>query len=99
MRHTAITAVGVPLEAFSFAVAGACLATWAAMLAGRAIVRLSARGVCAVSGYLYAPPDPRMECTIRGALAEFDRELRKVVPRLYGHHHPPPKERGTVAGQ
>jgi hypothetical protein len=85
VRHTAITAAGLPLEAFSFAVAAFCLAIWAAMLAGRAIVRLSARGVCAITGYLSAPPDPWLEYTLRGALAEFDRELRKVVPRLYGH--------------
>jgi hypothetical protein len=33
---------------------------------------------------LRTEPDPWLEYLLRGALAEFDRELRKIVPRLYG---------------
>jgi hypothetical protein len=28
-------------------------------------------------------PDPWLENVLRGAFAEFDRELRKIMPRLY----------------
>jgi hypothetical protein len=85
VRHAAFAAAGLPLEIVSFAFAAGCVAVWGALLAGRAIVRLSARGVFAITGYLQAPPDPWLEDAIRDALAEFDRELRKVMPRLYGH--------------
>lgn len=30
-------------------------------------------------------PDPWLEYLLRGAFAEFDRELRKIMPRLYNH--------------
>ncbi|MBV9379053.1 MAG: hypothetical protein JOY82_10910 [Streptosporangiaceae bacterium] len=85
MRHTAVAAASIPLETLSFAFAASCLTAWGVLLAGRAIVRLSVRGVHTITGHLIAPPDPWLEYAIRGALAEFDRELRKVMPRLYGH--------------
>jgi hypothetical protein len=66
---------GVPLESLSFAISACCFTLWGVMLAGRGISRLSARN---------AGPDPWLEHLLRGAFAEFDRELRKIVPRLYG---------------
>lgn len=76
---------GVPLEALSFAISAGCLVVWTMMLAGRSLARLSARGMFALTGYLRPRPDPWLEHMLRDALAEFDRELRRIVPRLYGH--------------
>ena len=67
---------GVPLATLAFAFSATCFALWAAMLATRGISRRSGR--------LRAEPDPWLEYLLRGALAEFDRELRKIMPRLYG---------------
>jgi hypothetical protein len=78
------TGGGIPLAGLSFAVSATCFALWATLLAGRGISRRAARGKLAITGHQCAEPDPWLEYLLRGALAEFDRELRKIVPRLYG---------------
>jgi hypothetical protein len=78
------TGGGIPLASLSFAISATCFALWAGLLAGRSILRRSARGRLVITGNLRTEPDPWLEYLLRGALAEFDRELRKIVPRLYG---------------
>jgi hypothetical protein len=60
---------------------------WIALLprpgARRRGARLSARETTAVTGLVQARPDPWLEQKLRQKLAEFDRELRRIMPRLY----------------
>jgi hypothetical protein len=88
---------GVPLANLSFALSAGCLLLWAILLAGRGISRISTRNHVAVVEDLTVHdrttfctgnenscrPDPWLEYLLRGAFAEFDRELRKIMPRLY----------------
>jgi hypothetical protein len=70
---------GVPLATLSFTLSAVFVVLWAVMLARRGIARFSARNRTGEQ------TDPWLEYLLRGAFAEFDRELRKIMPRLYGH--------------
>lgn len=48
-------------------------------LAGYSIRDLSARAILALTGHLRTRPDPWLECTLRKALTEFDRELAAIL--------------------
>lgn len=78
---------GVPLEPFSFVSSAALLVLWIALLIcpgtrhGKA--RLSAREIFAIARLVRAKPDPWLEQKLREKFAEFDRELRRLMPRLY----------------
>jgi hypothetical protein len=78
---------GVPIEPFSFVSSAALLViliallTWPGTRHGK--VRLSARDIFAVTGLVQAKPDPWLEHKLREKFAEFDRELRRLMPRLY----------------
>jgi hypothetical protein len=80
---------GVPLEPFSFVSSAALLVLLIALLTcpgtrhGQS--RLSARDIFAVTGLVHARPDPWLEQKLREKFAEFDRELRRVMPCLYRH--------------
>jgi hypothetical protein len=84
---------GVPLANLSFALSAACLVMWAIMLTGKGLSRIVARNrliaecdrpAFASLNEITDRPDPWLEYLLRGAFAEFDRELRKIMPRLYG---------------
>jgi hypothetical protein len=47
--------------------------------------RFSARAIFAVTGLVQTKPDPWLEQKLREKFAEFDRELRRILPRLYRH--------------
>jgi hypothetical protein len=85
---------GVPLGDISFMFAGGCIVLWTVLLAGRNIIQMSARSITSITGYLRAAPDPWFEHAVREALSEFDRELRKLIPRLDGHDGKGPNGRG-----
>ena len=78
---------GVPLEPISFVSSAALLVLWIALLtrpgARHGEARLSARQIFAVIGLVHARPDPWLEQKLREKFAEFDRELRRIMPRLY----------------
>lgn len=65
--------------------AAGCMVLWTALVAGRNIISVSARGICSVTGLLRTTPDPWFEHVVRDAFAEFDRELRRLIPRLDNH--------------
>jgi hypothetical protein len=78
---------GVPLEPFSFVSSAALLVLWIALLicpgSQHGKTRLSAREILAVLRLVQAKPDPWFEQRLREKFAEFDRELRRLMPRLY----------------
>ena len=57
------------------------LLTWPGARHGKA--RLSARDIFAAARLVRAKPDPWLEHKLREKFAEFDRELRRLMPRLY----------------
>lgn len=65
--------------------AGGCMVLWTLLVAGRNIFNVSARGVIGVAGRLRTAPDPWFEHVVRDAFSEFDRELRRLIPRLDWH--------------
>jgi hypothetical protein len=73
----------MPLATLSFAMSAVFVVLWVVMLTRRGVTKFSARNRTGEqsSGH----PDPWLEYLLRGAFAEFDRELRKIMPRLYGH--------------
>jgi hypothetical protein len=84
---------GVPLANLSFALSAGCLVIWAIMLTGKSLSRIVTRNRLAAEcdgpalsslNEVTGRPDPWLEYLLRGAFAEFDRELRKIMPRLYG---------------
>jgi hypothetical protein len=81
---------GVPLATFSFALSAGCLVLWAVILTRRRFSRFATRTRSAdgpVGGDRtgHEITDPWLEYLLREAFAEFDRELRKIMPRLYSH--------------
>jgi hypothetical protein len=44
-----------------------------------AFAQVSGRAFACVSGYLRPRPDPWLECALRGAFAEFDRDLAVIL--------------------
>jgi hypothetical protein len=72
------------IQLLPFALSGGCLMLWIGLLARRSARRGIARGMLTITGYFRPRPDPWLEQAVRGALSEFDRELRKIMPRLYG---------------
>jgi hypothetical protein len=63
----------------SFYVLGAGLLTLWLLVTGYSIRDLAARVICSLTGYLRARPDPWLECTLRKAFADFDRELTVIL--------------------
>lgn len=60
-------------------VLGAGLCTLWLLVTGYSIRDLPARALGSLIGYLRARPDPWLECTLRKAFAEFDRELADIL--------------------
>lgn len=60
-------------------VLGAGLLTLWLLVTGNRIRDLPARAICSLTGHLRARPDPWLECTLRKAFAEFDRELTVIL--------------------
>jgi hypothetical protein len=60
-------------------VLGAGLFTLWLLVTGCSIRDLSARAICTLTGHLRTRPDPWLECTLRKAFAEFDRELTVIL--------------------
>jgi hypothetical protein len=64
------------------------------LLAGYSIRNLSARAILSLTGHLRARPDPWLECALRKAFTEFDRELAAILhdrgnpARPIGSAHP-----------
>jgi hypothetical protein len=48
-------------------------------LGGRNLRELLAQAMFSVSGYLRPGPDPAMECALRSAFAQLDKELAAVL--------------------
>jgi hypothetical protein len=55
------------------------------LFAGYSIRHLSARAILCLTGHLRARPDPWLECALRKALSDFDRELAAI---LHDRGHP-----------
>jgi hypothetical protein len=49
------------------------------LLSGYNIKELSSRAITSLSGHLRARPDPWLECALRDAFSEFDRELTVIL--------------------
>jgi hypothetical protein len=49
------------------------------LLSGYSIKELSSRAITSLSGHLRARPDPWLECALRDAFSEFDRELTAIL--------------------
>lgn len=49
------------------------------LLAGYSIRDLSSRAILTITGHLRARPDPWLECALRTAFVEFDRELAVIM--------------------
>jgi hypothetical protein len=60
-------------------VLGAGLLTLWVLVVGYSVRDLSARAICSLTSRLRASPDPWLECTLRKAFAEFDRELAVIL--------------------
>ena len=81
---------GVPLATFSFALSAGFLVLWAVMLTRHRLSRIATRvrsadGPTGRDRAGSENTDPWLEYLLREAFAEFDRELRKIMPRLYSH--------------
>ncbi len=48
-------------------------------LAGYSVRDLSARAILSLTGHLRPRPDPWLECALRKALTDFDRELATIL--------------------
>ena len=49
------------------------------LLEGCSIKDLSARAIISLTGHLRTRPDPWLECALRQALTDFDRELAAIL--------------------
>jgi len=67
---------------------------WGHSIRGRNIKDLPGRAILSLTGYLRSAPDPWLEARLRVALAEFDRELARILrdrpfpARADGRRHP-----------
>jgi hypothetical protein len=69
---------GVPLL-FNLVFLAVLVLLVAARKALAVLADVAGRAVACVSGHLRPRPDPWLECALRGALAEFDRELAAIL--------------------
>lgn len=70
--------LGIRYTGVSLMFGAALLVLWL-LLAGYRIKNLPAKALLTLTGHLRARPDPWLECALRTALADFDRELTTIL--------------------